>query len=66
MILFEKFGQHHGITDRRCVEEARCDLAAWIAKWGMRYPRLARWVEEIIEKALIFCQRTRARLSSSN
>ena len=29
------------LYDRRSVEEARCDLAAWIAKSGMRYPRLA-------------------------
>jgi hypothetical protein len=43
--------------------KASCELAAWIAKWGMRYPRLVGWVEEIIEeKALIFSQRTRAQL----
>jgi putative transposase len=27
-------------------QEARCELAAWIAKWGMRFPRLVGWVEE--------------------
>ena len=26
------------------------DLAAWIAKWGARYPRLVAWVEETIEE----------------
>ena len=43
-----------GITDRRSVEEARCELAAWIAKWGMGYPRLVGWGEEIIKETLIF------------
>ena len=37
------------LYDRRSVEEARHDLAAWIAKWGARYPRLVAWVEETIE-----------------
>ena len=31
------------LYDRRSVEEARRDLAAWIAKWGSRYPRLVAW-----------------------
>jgi len=42
------------LYDRRCVEEARRDLAAWIAKWGNRYPRLVAWVEESIEETLTF------------
>jgi transposase-like protein len=25
---------------------ARQDFAAWIAKWGVRYPKLVAWVEE--------------------
>jgi transposase-like protein len=42
------------LYDRRCLEEARRDLAAWIAKWGSRYPRLVAWVEETIEETLTF------------
>jgi putative transposase len=34
---------HYGQAIR---QEARCELAAWIAKWGMRFPRLVGWVEE--------------------
>ena len=30
------------------------DLAAWIAKWGARYPKLVAWVEETIEETLTF------------
>jgi putative transposase len=37
------------LYDRRSIEEARQDLAAWIAKWGARYPKLVGWVEETIE-----------------
>src|SRR4029450_6818842 len=42
------------LYDRRSVEEARRDLAAWIAKWGTRYPRLVAWVEETIEETFTF------------
>jgi len=42
------------LYDRRSVEEARQDLAAWIAKWGVRYPKLVGWVEETIEETLAF------------
>ena len=42
------------LYDRRSVEEARHDLAAWIAKWGARYPKLVAWVEETIEETLTF------------
>lgn len=42
------------LYDRRSVEEARRDLAAWIAKWGNRYPRLVAWAEENIEETLTF------------
>jgi putative transposase len=42
------------LYDRRCIEEARRDLAAWIAKWGARYPRLVTWVEEAIEETFTF------------
>jgi putative transposase len=42
------------LYDRRSIEEARQDLAAWIAKWGSRYPKLVSWVEETIEETLTF------------
>ena len=42
------------LYDRRSIEEARHDLAAWIAKWGARYPKLVAWVEETIEETLTF------------
>jgi putative transposase len=42
------------LYDRRSVEEARRDLAAWIAKWGARYQKLVAWVEETIEETLTF------------
>src|SRR5215217_1156706 len=42
------------LYDRRSVEEARRDLAAWIAKWGSRYPRRVAWAEETIEETMTF------------
>ena len=42
------------LYDRRSVEEARRDLAAWIAKWEGRYPRLVAWAEETIEETFTF------------
>jgi len=33
------------LYDRRSVEEARRDLAAWIARWSGRYPKLVDWVK---------------------
>lgn len=42
------------LYDRRSVDEARRDLAAWILKWGSRYPRLIAWAEENIEETLTF------------
>jgi len=42
------------LYDRRSAEEARRDLAAWIGKWGSRYPRLVAWAEEAIEETLTF------------
>jgi putative transposase len=42
------------IYDRRDAQEARQDLAAWLAKWGSRYPKLCSWVEENIEETLSF------------
>jgi transposase-like protein len=42
------------LYDRRDLAEARADLAAWLAKWEARYPRLTAWVEEAIEETLTF------------
>ena len=42
------------LYDRRSVEEARRDLAAWIARWSGRYPKLVDWVEETIEETFTF------------
>ncbi len=40
--------------DRRDLEEARRDLAAWLKKWQERYPKLCDWVEETIEETFSF------------
>ena len=42
------------IYERRNVQEARQDLAAWLTKWGSRYPKLCDWVENNIEETLTF------------
>jgi len=42
------------IYDRRTIEEARRDLAAWLQKWQSRYAKLCDWVEENIEETLSF------------
>lgn len=42
------------IYDRRNIEEARQDLAAWLKKWSSRYPKLCDWVEGNIEETLTF------------
>ncbi|HVN77169.1 MAG TPA: IS256 family transposase [Thermoanaerobaculaceae bacterium] len=42
------------IYDRRNLEEARRDLAAWLGKWQTRYPKLCDWVESNIEETLTF------------
>ena len=42
------------IYDRRSIEEARQDLAAWLKKWSNRYPKLCDWVEGNIEETLTF------------
>jgi transposase-like protein len=42
------------LYDRRDLAEARRDLAAWLAKWSTKYPRLTAWVEENIEETLSF------------
>lgn len=42
------------IYDRRSIEEAHQDLAAWLKKWANPYPRLCDWVENNIEETLTF------------
>jgi putative transposase len=42
------------LYDRRSFAEARRDLAAWLAKWQVTYPKLCGWVEEHIEETLTF------------
>lgn len=44
------------IYQRRNVEEARRDLAAWLSKWDTRYPKLCDWAETNIEETLTFYQ----------
>jgi putative transposase len=40
--------------ERRNVEEARRDLAAWLGKWQGKYPKLCEWVEANIEETFTF------------
>lgn len=40
--------------DRRSIDEARQDLAAWLKKWSGRYPKLCDWVENNIEETFTF------------
>ena len=40
--------------DRRDLAEVRRDLAAWLAKWSGKYPKLTGWVEENIEETLTY------------
>ncbi|MBB2713070.1 IS256 family transposase [Rhizobium sophoriradicis] len=42
------------IYDRRDIDEAKADLAAWLGKWSGKYPRLTGWVEEAIEQTFTF------------
>ena len=42
------------LYDRRDLEEARQDLAAWLARWQERYPKLCAWVESNIEETFTF------------
>ncbi len=40
--------------DRRDLSEVRRDLAAWLAKWSGKYPKLTGWAEENIEETLTY------------
>ena len=42
------------LYDRRCLDEARRDLAAWLQKWHPKYSKLCDWVEEHIEETWTF------------
>ena len=42
------------LYDRRDLPEARRDLAAWLARWSGKYPKLTGLVEENIEETLTF------------
>ena len=42
------------IYDRRDLKEAQADLAAWLKRWQLRYPRLTDWAEDAIGQTLTF------------
>ena len=42
------------IYDRRDIQEAQQDLAAWISKWSGKYPKLVDWAENNIAETLTF------------
>lgn len=48
------------IYDRRDIQEAQRDLAAWIGKWQAKYPKLVDWVESSIGETLTFYRLPRA------
>lgn len=48
------------IYDRRDLQEANRDLAAWIGKWQGKYPKLVDWVEDNIGETLSFYRLPRA------
>jgi transposase-like protein len=47
------------LYDRRDLEEARRDLAAWLARWQEQYPKLCLWVEVNIEETFTFYRQPR-------
>jgi putative transposase len=40
--------------DRRDLAEVRRDIAAWLAKWQAKYPKLCDWAEDNIEETLTY------------
>ncbi len=48
------------IYDRRDIQEAHRDLAAWIGKWQGKYPKLVDWAEGNIGETLTFYRLPRA------
>ncbi|WP_442548429.1 transposase [Bradyrhizobium ottawaense] len=43
-----------GCTIGVILAEVRRDLAAWLGKWGGKYPKLTGWVEENIDETLTY------------
>ena len=48
------------LYDRRDLDEAQRDLAAWLTKGSTKYPKLTNWVEEHIGETLTFYRLPRA------
>jgi putative transposase len=48
------------IYDRHDAEEARRDLAAWLARWQDKHPKLCAWVEANIDETFAFYRLPRA------
>ncbi len=42
------------LYDRRDATEARADLAAWLARWQDKHPKLCTWVEANIEETFSY------------
>ena len=42
------------LYDRRNIDEAGADLAAWLTRWQAKYPKLTDWVEDNIEQTWTF------------
>ena len=42
------------IYHRRDLAEVRRDIAAWLAKWQSKYPKLCDWAEDNIEETLTY------------
>ena len=42
------------LYDRHDIQESRRDLAAWLSRWGTKYPKLCDWVEANIEETFSF------------
>ncbi len=48
------------LYDRRDLSEAQRDLASWLVRWQMKYPKLTDWVETHIGETLTFYRLPRA------
>jgi putative transposase len=48
------------IYDRHDANEARHDLAAWLARWQDKHPKLCAWVEANIDETFAFYRLPRA------
>jgi transposase-like protein len=57
------------IYERRELDGAKADLAAWLAKWTPRYPKLTSWAEDTIEETFTYFRlplRHRKHMKSTN